>query len=200
MSGRTLETGPGKRHGWARSLLALFGWRVEVVLPPAPRCLIVVYPHTSNWDFVVGYLAKLAAGLPVWWVGKDSLFRPPFAGLFRRMGGIPVNRREPAGFVDQLARELERSPQLWLAITPEGTRSYTDRWKSGFYRLALAANVPVGLAFIDYRAREVGLVTYLTMTGDEARDLEHIRAVYAGKLGKRPELAGAIRFGHDPSR
>ncbi len=199
MSGRTPETSPGKPHGWARRLLALLGWRVEVVFPPTPRCLIVVYPHTSNWDFVVGYLAKLAVGLPVWWVGKDSLFRPPFAGVFRRMGGIPVNRSEPAGFVDQLARELERSPQLWLAITPEGTRSYTDRWKSGFYRLALAANVPVGLAFIDYRAREVGLLTYLTMTGDEERDLERIRAVYAGKLGKRPELAGAIRFGHGPS-
>lgn len=190
-----MESAPGRRHGWAARLLALFGWRVEVVLPPVPKCLVVVYPHTSNWDFVVGYLAKLAAGLPVWWIGKDALFRPPFAALFRRMGGIPVNRREPAGFVDQLVLEMERRPRMWLAITPEGTRAYTDRWKSGFYRLALAARVPVGLAFIDYRARVVGLETYLTLSGDEDRDLERIRAVYAGKVGKRPELAGAIRFG-----
>ena len=188
-------TAPDKSHRWARRLLALFGWRVDVVFPPGPRCLIVVYPHTSNWDFVVGYLAKLAAGLPVWWVGKDTLFRPPLAALFRRMGGIPVNRREPAGIVGELAAELARRPRMFLAITPEGTRAYTDRWKSGFYRVALAAGVPVGLAFIDYRARQVGLETYLTLTGDEERDLERIRAVYAGKVGKRPALAGAIRFG-----
>lgn len=182
------------KHRWAERLLGLFGWRVEVVLPPGPKCVIVVYPHTSNWDFVVGYLAKLAAGLPASWVGKDSLFRPPFDRLFRWMGGIPVNRREPAGIVGQLVRELERSPRMCLAIAPEGTRSRTDRWKSGFYRLALAAKVPVGFAFIDYGARVVGLVTYLTLTGDEEADLRQIRAVYAGKVGKRPELAGQIRF------
>lgn len=188
------------KHRWAERLLGLFGWRVDVVLPPGPRCVIVVYPHTSNWDFVVGYLAKLAAGLPACWVGKDTLFRPPFARLFRWMGGIPVNRREPTGFVGQLARELEQRPRMWLAITPEGTRSRTDRWKSGFYRLALAAKVPVGLAYIDYGARVVGLTTYLTLSGDEEADLRRIRAVYAGKVGKRPELAGEIRFRADEKR
>jgi len=188
------------RHRWAERLLGWFGWRVDVIPPPGPRCIIVVYPHTSNWDFVVGYLAKLAAGLAIEWVGKDALFIAPVAWLLRRMGGIPVNRREPAGFVDQLARELQRRPRMWLAIAPEGTRSYTDRWKSGFYRLALAAKVPVGLAFIDYRARLVGLTTYLDLTGDEAEDLRRIRAVYAGRTGKRPALAGEIRFHPDGGR
>jgi 1-acyl-sn-glycerol-3-phosphate acyltransferase len=114
-------------HRWAGRLLGFFGWRVDIVLPPGPKCVIVVYPHTSNWDFVVGYLAKLAAGIPVEWVGKHTLFRPPVAWLLRRMGGIPVNRREPSGFVGQLVRELERRPRMWLAIAPEGTRSYTGR-------------------------------------------------------------------------
>jgi len=181
-------------HLWAGRLLGFFGWRVDVVLPPGPKCVIVVYPHTSNWDFVVGYLAKLAAGIPIEWVGKHTLFRPPVAWLLRRMGGIPVNRREPGGFVGQLVRELERRPRMWLAIAPEGTRSYTGRWKSGFYRVALAAKVPVGLAFIDYRARLVGLTTYLELTGGEEEDLRRIRAVYAGKTGRRPALASEIRF------
>jgi 1-acyl-sn-glycerol-3-phosphate acyltransferase len=178
----------------ASRLLRAFRWRVEVTWPPVPRCVIIVYPHTSNWDFVVGYLARLAIGLPVWWIGKNTLFRGPLGPLLRRMGGIPVDRRAPAGFIAQLSRELERRETLWLALAPEGTRARTDHWKSGFYRLALAANVPVGLAFLDYRTRVVGLSTYLDLTGDEHADLARIRAEYEGRTGKRPELAGEIRF------
>jgi 1-acyl-sn-glycerol-3-phosphate acyltransferase len=178
----------------ARALLALLGWRVEVAWPPVAKCVIVVYPHTSNWDFVVGYLAKTAAGLPASWVGKHTLFRWPFAGLFRRMGGIPADRRHPSGLVAHLVAELERRPWMWLAIAPEGTRAYTDHWKSGFYRVALAAKVPLGLAFIDWRARIVGLATYLTLTGDEAADVARIRECYAGRSGRHPAQASAIRL------
>jgi len=176
----------------ATGILALFGWRVDQVPPPGPRGIIVVYPHTSNWDFPIGYLTKLAMGLPLSWVGKDSLFRWPVAGLLRRMGGIPVNRRERTGLIAFLQREFERRDWMWLAIAPEGTRSHVTHWKSGFYRLALAAGVPVGLAFIDYRTRTVGLREYVTLTGEPERDMARIRAVYAGKVGKHPELAGGI--------
>lgn len=179
---------------WARRLLALFGWRVDITWPPVPKCVIVVYPHTSNWDFPIGYLARIAIALPVQWVGKDTLFRWPIRGLLRRMGGIPVNRRERTGLIDRLTAEFERRPQLWLAMTPEGTRSRTDHWKSGFYHLALAANVPVGLASIDYRTRLVGLTTYFTLSGDQEKDLARMRAIYAGKVGRHPEQAGEIRF------
>jgi 1-acyl-sn-glycerol-3-phosphate acyltransferase len=178
----------------ARGLLALAGWRVEIVPPPGPKGIIIVYPHTSNWDFVVGYLAKLASGLPLRFVGKDTLFRGPFGPLFRRMGGIPVDRRAPRGFVGELAEELRRRPRMWIAIAPEGTRAYRDHLKSGFYRLALEAGVPVGLGFIDWRTRRVGLDTYVTMTGDEAADLERIRAFYEGMAGRRPGQESAIRF------
>jgi 1-acyl-sn-glycerol-3-phosphate acyltransferase len=178
----------------ARWLLALFGWRVDIAWPPGPRGVIVFYPHTSNWDFVVGYLAKLAVGLPAQWIGKDSLFRGPLAPLLRRMGGIPVNRREPTGLIRQLAREFEQRPWLWLAIAPEGTRRYVDHWRSGFYHLALEAQVPVGLAFIDWRTRVIGLGRYLMLTGDEELDLERIRAAYEGKRGRRPQQAGEIRL------
>jgi 1-acyl-sn-glycerol-3-phosphate acyltransferase len=156
--------------------------------------VIVVYPHTSNWDFVVGYLARVAVNLPVHWIGKDELFRWPFAAMFRRMGGIPVNRRENTGLIGQLALEFRRRTWLWLAVAPEGTRAHTDAWRSGFYHLALAANVPVGLAFIDYGSRVVGLETYLTLTGNEQEDLRRIRAAYAGKIGRHPSNAGEIRF------
>lgn len=179
---------------WARILLSWLGWRTDVVLPTVPKCVIIVYPHTSNWDFVIGYLAKLAAGLPAHWIGKDSLFRGPFDRIFRWMGGLPVNRREPTGLVRQLVRAMDSRPSMWLAIAPEGTRSRLDHLKSGFYRLALEAGVPVGLAFIDYPSRTVGLREYIALTGDEAKDLARIREVYAGKTGKRPELASEIRF------
>ncbi len=183
-----------RERRWARRLLALLGWRVDVVLPPGPRCVVAVYPHTSNWDFFVGYLAKLACGLPVHFVGKHTIFRWPLGAILRRMGGIPVDRRHPGGLLPQLVREMQARPWMWLAIAPEGTRSYVDHWKSGFYRLAVEAKVPIGLAFIDWRARVVGLRTYLEPTGDEAVDLARIRAAYEGRVGKRPELAGAIRF------
>ncbi len=185
---------PIRERRWARRLLAAFGWRVDVGLPPGPKCVIAFYPHTSNWDFVVGYLAKLAAGVPVHFVAKHTLFRPPFGSLLRRMGGIPVDRGAHAGLVHQLLAEMEARPWMWLAIAPEGTRSYVDRWKSGFYRLALGAKVPIGLAFIDWRERVVGLLEYFVPVGDEEADLARIRAAYAGKVGKRPELAGEIRF------
>jgi 1-acyl-sn-glycerol-3-phosphate acyltransferase len=178
----------------ARALLRAFGWRVDVAWPTVPRCVIIVYPHTSNWDFVVGYLAKLAAGIPVHFVGKHTLFRWPFGGLLRRMGGIPVNRADAAGFIPRLAGEMAARPWMWIALAPEGTRAYTDHLKTGFHRLARAADVPVGLAFLDWRHRTVGLTRYVTMTGDEETDLATLRAAYGDKLGKRPEHASAIRF------
>jgi 1-acyl-sn-glycerol-3-phosphate acyltransferase len=191
---------PTASRRWAYRLLALFGWKVDVHWPPVPRCVIIVYPHTSNWDFVVGIVARYAIALPVQWVAKDALFRGPFGPLFRRWGGIPVNRREPAGFVSQLAEEFRRRAWMWVAITPEGTRSHASHWKSGFYRLALDAGVPVGLAYIDYARKTVGLTTYLDLTGDPQRDLDAIRAFYADKTALRPDKAGAIRFRDDAAR
>lgn len=192
---------PGERPGSqapagsvASAVLRALGWRVAITPPAVPRCVIIVYPHTSNWDFVVGYLARVAADLPLHWVGKDTLFRWPFAGLLRWMGGIPVNRREHTGFIHELAREVRRRSRMWIVLAPEGTRARTDGWKSGFYHLALEAGVPVGLGYIDYRARVVGLDTYLELTGDEAVDLGRIRSAYAGKVGRHPDQASEIRF------
>jgi hypothetical protein len=153
--------------------------------------------HTSNWDFPVGYLFKLATGLPLSWVGKDTLFRGPVGALLRRMGGIAANRRERTGLIGQLVGEFRRRDWMWMAIAPEGTRALAPHWKSGFYRLALAADVPVGLGFIDWGRREVGVCGYVRMTGDRDADMARIGAAYAGKMGLRPENAGPIRLGED---
>jgi 1-acyl-sn-glycerol-3-phosphate acyltransferase len=182
------------RAALARAALALLGWRLDVTLPAGPKGIIIVYPHTSNWDFPVGYLAKLAIRLPLRWAGKDSLFAGPFGALFRWMGGIPVNRRERTGFIEKLTREFAEREWMWLALAPEGTRKHTDHLKSGFWHLALAAGVPVGLAYIDWGAKVIGLERYVEMTGDEARDLAALRAAYAGKRGLHPGQESELRF------
>jgi 1-acyl-sn-glycerol-3-phosphate acyltransferase len=178
----------------AGMLLRLIGWRTVFVPPARPRSVIIVYPHTSNWDFVVGLLGRSAIGLRCHFAAKDTLFRGPFGAWLQRVGGIPVNRREATGLVGQLTGEFARRPEFHLVFTPEGTRARTDCWKTGFYRLARAAQVPLGLAFIDYGRREVGVGAWLDLTGDQETDLDRIRAFYAGKRGRRNELAGPIRF------
>ena len=178
----------------AGTLLGAFGWRSVFVAPPAPKGIIVVYPHTSNWDFIVGVLFKFAVGLPAHWMGKDSLFRWPLRRLFQRMGGIPINRRERTGFVATLLEQFGRQDWMWLAVAPEGTRSRTDHWKSGFYQIAVAGKLPVGLGFIDYATHTVGIDTYIEMSGDPEADFARIRDFYAAKRGRRPEFEGDIRL------
>jgi 1-acyl-sn-glycerol-3-phosphate acyltransferase len=187
-----LRLGVGGRL--AGALLRLIGWRPVLVPPPRSQSVIIVYPHTSNWDFVVGMLGRAAIELRCHFAAKDTLFRGPFGAWLRRIGGIPVNRREPTGFVGQLAREFERRAEFHIVFTPEGTRAKTEHWKTGFYRLALAARVPLGLAFIDYARREVGVGGWLDLSGNQEADLDRIRAFYAGKRGRRQELTGPIRF------
>jgi 1-acyl-sn-glycerol-3-phosphate acyltransferase len=178
----------------ALGLLRLVGWRSVMVWPPEPRGVIIVYPHTSNWDFVIGMLFRIGHGLPANWIGKTEMFPWPFTGLLKWLGGIPVDRKRAAGVLDALLEEFRRRDWIWVAITPEGTRSHTEHIKSGFYQLAVAADVPVALGYIDYGSRTVGIDTYLRMSGDREADLAKIGEFYAGKRARRPELAGDLRF------
>jgi 1-acyl-sn-glycerol-3-phosphate acyltransferase len=180
--------------GLATHLLRIAGWRVVGVPPDIPRCVLVFFPHTSNWDFPLLLLARSALGIRASYLGKHTLFRAPYGWFFRWLGGIPVERGEPQHLVSAIAEEFRRRSRLWLAMAPEGTRAKTDHWKSGFYRIALAAQVPVLLTFIDAGRKECGLCGLVALSGDEEQDLAAIRACYAGKRGIYPELAGDIRF------
>lgn len=179
---------------WAAWMLARLGWRMSFAAPPGPRVLVVVYPHTSNWDFPLGILARFASGWPIHWIGKHSMFRGPLRPLFLGWGGIPIDRSRPGGFIEGMVEAFSSRPVMIVAIAPEGTRSHVNCWKSGFYRIALAAGVPVGLGFIDYASRSMGILEYIKLSGDSAADMARIRAAYAGKGGLRPEHAGQIRL------
>lgn len=189
-------------HPWlacfARGLLRLAGWRVLFEGMPGPKGVAIVYPHTSNWDFVVGLLAKWAIDLPVRWVGKESLFRgiagATLGRLMRLWGGRPVDRHHPSGAVAQLAQLMASEPWFWLGISPEGTRRHTDNIRSGFYHLALQLDLPLALVYIDYHRKEIGVVDFVKMTGDVERDLETLRGFYADKQGRFPEQASKIAF------
>ncbi|MGM9486488.1 1-acyl-sn-glycerol-3-phosphate acyltransferase [Ideonella sp. YS5] len=184
---------------FAHLLLRLAGWRLQFDGLPSRRGVLIAYPHTSNWDFVVGVLAKWAMGLQVAFWGKDSLFRVPLFGTWLRwLGGIPVDRLNANGVVGDMARRFEQARRhdgyLWLALAPEGTRAWQPHWRSGFYQVALQAGVPLGLAFFDYSRKRVGVLGFLQLTGDRAADLRAIGAAYAGVAGKHPGLAAPVAF------
>lgn len=183
---------PGIAPRFAMWAMRASGWTIRLRQPVPERCVVIFYPHTSNWDTIIGLCAKWVIGLRIHFIGKDTLFRWPLRPLFISWGGIPVNRREPAGFVAAIAREFAQRDEFILALAPEGTRGRTECWKSGFYRIARAANVPLALAFIDYAAREIGVGDYIDLTGDVAADMARIRAFYAGKRGRHPQNQSPI--------
>lgn len=177
-----------------RTLLRLCGWRLLEWPVSVPRAVLMVYPHTSNWDFILGILYRFAVRLPIRWAAKDTLFRAPLAALFRALGGVPVNRRERTGFVEQMAAASRAHDDFYLAITPEGTRSRVNHLKSGFYRLALQAELPLLVCTIDYARREVGILGEFALSGNEAQDLAALAELYRGRRGKFPAQQGPFAF------
>jgi len=187
----------------ARWLLRRIGWRVQFEGLPALQGVLAIYPHTSNWDFVILVLMKWALGVPVRFWGKHSLFRIPLFGRWlRSLGGVPVERTASHGVVGDTAARLEQArvqgQYFWLAVAPEGTRKHIPGWRSGFYRTAVQAGVPLGLVRVDYRLREVTVVDFIRLSGDESADFSRIAAAFEGVTGCRPANAAPIRL-LDPS-
>lgn len=185
--------------GVARALLKLAGWELVWQGLPTQQGVFLGYPHTSNWDFVIGLLLKWGTGMQVKFWGKDSLFKVPVFGAWMRwLGGLPVDRSSANGMVgsmvDRFNAAKSQEQLLWLAVTPEGTRSYVPYWKSGFYQVAVQAQVPVGLVVFDFKRKRVGVDHFLRLCGNPDIDLPLIAAYYADVQGKRPELAGPVRF------
>lgn len=176
--------------------LRLIGWKVRLKPLPGPRGVVVVYPHTSNWDFIVGLLAKWAIGLPFRFIAKSSLFEgitgATVGRFIRYVGGEPVERGTSTGAIARLAARINQAEWYWLVITPEGTRSYRPYWRTGFYHIALTSKVPVACAYFDFAMKEIGLVDSVDLTGDQEQDMAKIRAILADHKGCRPELAAPI--------
>jgi 1-acyl-sn-glycerol-3-phosphate acyltransferase len=191
---RILEERPNMLSSLARLLLKVFGWRMVGRPPDVPKYLIVFAPHTSNWDLPIGYAVARAFKLSPNWIGKHLLFKPPFGRLFRWIGGIPVDRRSRNNAVDQVIGVFNERERLILAITPEGTRKKTPHWKTGFYYIAVGAQVPIQFAFLDYRRKVGGFGPLIMPSGDIEADLSIARDFFAGIAGKYPDQAGDIRI------
>lgn len=179
---------------WYR-LLRLLGWDITGYYPRSRKYVLVVAPHTSNWDFFIGFIVSRSVelGFP-YWLGKDSLFRQPLGAIFRRLGGIPVDRSESHRYVEAVADEFARQPDFILGITPEGTRRRTEYWKSGFYYIALRAGVPIVLGYLDYARKLAGLGPIFMPSGDIEADFRLIREFYGGIRGKYPDKQGEVRI------
>lgn len=190
-----------RRRAFPTWLLSLGGWRVRFEGLPAPQGVIAIYPHTSNWDFLVLVIAKWATGLPAHFWAKESLFRiPVFGRWLRGLGGIPVDRSSPGSMVSRMAESMARAKDLgeylWLVLAPEGTRRRREGWKSGFYRVAVHACVRVGLLRLDYATKEVALTDFVEMSGREHEDMARISAVFQGVRALKPNQASPIRLLH----
>jgi len=181
-------------HSIARFILRLTGWRTEIISPHTSHYVVIGAPHTSTWDFFVMLLLMAAERIPIRWLGKDSLFRWPLGILMRSLGAIPVNRRESNNLVDQIAAKFDEHDEIIIGLAPEGTRNKTSRWRTGFYYIALKTDVPIVMAYIDYKNKLCGLGPSIKPTGDIHADFKIIREFYSGIVGKHPHKQGEIKL------
>ena len=164
---------------WLGRLMMRIGrWRISGELPNVPRCVLVVAPHSSNWDFPAGLGAKWALGLKVTFLGKDTLFHFPLGNVLRWLGGVPVDRAHGAPVVNAAVEALEEASQLWLVIAPEGTRSAVARWKTGFHRIALQAGVPVLPVALDWGRKQIRIFGLFQPGPDMDADVERLMRLY----------------------
>lgn len=159
-----------------RQLLRLMGWKLRGEFPAERKLVLALAPHTSNWDFFVAFPALMATGLRLSWLMKREAFIWPFKGFLMAWGGIPLNRGAAQDTVDQLRQWYVEHDKVWVVITPEGTRKRVERWKTGFLRLAKAADVPVLLVAWDYPSKTIVLDQCWPLTGDINADAAAIQA------------------------
>lgn len=173
---------------FSKWILKLLGWKIEVNMPSGVRkAVMLVAPHTTNYDFFIGRLVFNVVGLPVKFLIKKEAFFFPFGGLLKKMGGIPVKRGERNNLVHQLAAHFEQADKLVLVVTPEGTRKYTKYWKKGFYYIALEAQVPIALGYLDYKHKKAGVKKVINPSGDLKTDFEDFKAFYQTLHAYHPE-------------
>jgi 1-acyl-sn-glycerol-3-phosphate acyltransferase len=167
-----------------RSVLRLGGWTIAGDWPDLPRIVVIAAPHSSGWDAVWGLAAKLAMGVDITFIAKAELFRGPLGWLLRRFGGRPVNRSAPGGIVEQTAEQIRAADRMWFVLAPEGTRRRVEHWKTGFWKIARRADVPVFCAWFHYPERTIGLGPLVSLTADPDADMARIRAIYRPYQGR----------------
>ncbi|HVR69431.1 MAG TPA: lysophospholipid acyltransferase family protein [Vicinamibacteria bacterium] len=170
-----------------RATLSLCGWRIEGAVPNLPKCVLIVAPHTSNRDFVVGIAALFALGFRATYLGKHTLFRGPLGWFMRWTGGIPVDRDAADGVVAGALGLVRGRGRIFLTLAPEGTRQKVERWKSGYYRIAAGAGIPIFPVALDYARKVVALLPLFIPTGRQSEDEDALRALYSPAMARHPE-------------
>jgi 1-acyl-sn-glycerol-3-phosphate acyltransferase len=177
-----------------RAWLATYGWTIDGEAPRVSQAVVCAAPHTSNWDLPFSLAICWALGIELKWIGKDSLFKGPAGPFMRSLGGMAVDRSRRLNQVQAAAALFEQEKDLLLMVPPEGTRSRSDRWKTGFYYIALEAKVPIVLGYLDYAKKRGGFGEVFWPTGNIEADEARIRAFYADKQGKFPECTTPVYF------
>ena len=174
-------------HWISRAYLKIFGWRCEGQLPDFKKYVVIAAPHTSNWDFPITMFLAFAFRAKAYWMGKQTLFKGPFGFIMRWLGGIPIDRSKANNVVDSTIQVFNEHENLVIIVTPEGTRNKVSYWKTGFYHIALGANVPIVLGFVDFSRKTGGIGPVVIPTGNIEADMYAICSFYAGITGKYPE-------------
>lgn len=166
----------------------ILGWRLENSFDPAvKKCVVIVAPHTSSYDFFIGILVRKIIRVHIDFVGKKELFKPPFGWYFKMVGGTPLDRSGNQKKVDAIAELFQQKEIFRLALSPEGTRKKTDRWKTGFYYIALKANVPIVPVSFDFGTKTVKIASTFHPSGELVKDMAKINEFYNGVQGRIPE-------------
>ena len=169
-------------------LFNLLGWKVPNDFPSSiDKYIIIAAPHTSNWDFPIAVLYKFAKGIDIKFIGKHTLFKPPFGFMFRAMGGIPVNRSTSKNMVQSIIDIFNEKDKFIFALSPEGTRKKVSKWKTGFYHVAKGANVPIVMATLDFENKQILINDPYYVTGDQKVDFEYFHNYFKEVKGKNPD-------------
>ena len=178
----------GLRKKLSTWIFKTLGWEIVGPLPvDTKKCVVVVYPHTSNWDFPIGILFNQITGLSIGWVGKHTLFKPPFGGLMRALGGRPVVRTGNTKLVDAIAQVFRKEEVFRLCITPEGTRKRTEKLKTGYHFIALEAKVPIVWCAFDWKNKKMIWSEPYTVTDSYEATEKAFHDVFRGLVGYHAE-------------
>lgn len=178
-----------KKSTW---ILKKMGWEIWSDVPHIKKAVLIVAPHTSLWDFVIGRIAFWHLGYDIKLLIKKEAFFWPFGVWLRKLGGMPVNRQKNTRMVETIAQLFNENEELIIVITPEGTRARVERWKMGFYHIARIAKVPVAIGWMDYKNKKGGIKKLFDVTGDVEKDIAEIQNLYKGLHGKHPERSTTI--------